>query len=212
MTSSASRAQLEQWISADRFSKYLTATNCSDPVALYEWNSNLASAAFEIIGHTEVLLRNAIHRHLAARSGQTSWYDDASYGFNGQTRNDIANAKSRARSQGGRLTGGRVVAQLSFGFWRYMLSSTYQATVWPRASRAFQGVPRSQRDRRTIERMVIGINNTRNRIAHAESVFDLPADRLEKDIIDFAALIDPKAAAWIKSISRVGTVLAVRPE
>lgn len=210
MTAKPTLPELEGWISTERLAKYRRASH--DPVALYEWNSCLASAVFELIGHMEIVTRNAICRHLAAKSRPTPWYDDSFYRFNTQTVADIAKAKSRAVSKTGQITDGKVVAELSFGFWRYMLSATYQTTVWPRASRAFQGIPRSQRRRTVLERQLIAINDTRNRIAHHEPVFRLPTTRLEQDIVDFTAQINPQAAVWIKSTSRVSAILAARPE
>jgi len=200
--------RLEGWVSVERLAKYRQA---ADPVALYEWNAELGAAVFELIGHTEVLLRNAIHAQLATRSGTTAWYDDPRYRFNTLTASDIANAKTRAGAHGRTVTPSRVVAELTFGFWRYMLSSTYQATVWPKASLAFRGLPRSQRSRATIERQVLSINDTRNRIAHQEPVFTLPTARLEADIETLAGEIDPRAGVWIASISRVTATLAARP-
>jgi hypothetical protein len=200
--------RLEGWVSAERLAKYRQA---ADPVALYEWNAELGATVFELIGHVEVVLRNAIHGQLAARSGTSAWYDDPFYRFNAHTAKDIVKAKARAGAHGRMVTPGRVVAELTFGFWRYMLASTYQATVWPKASRAFRGLPRSQRSRAAIERQVLSINDTRNRIAHQEPVFTLPAARLEADIVALANEIDPQAGAWIASISRVAATLAARP-
>ena len=208
MGSRVSVGQLEVWASPARLAKYRQA---SDPVALYVWSSELSAAVFEMIGHVEVLLRNAIDTRLSPKSGNLAWYDDPFYHFNSQTTQDIAKAKARAGGGGKAVTSDRVISELTFGFWRYMLSSTYQATVWPRASRAFQGLQRSQRNRANIEREVLAIADTRNRIAHQEPVFTLPQAQLEADIINLAAHIDPQAAQWMQSISRVSHVLAARP-
>ncbi|MDR1450639.1 MAG: Abi family protein [Propionibacteriaceae bacterium] len=209
MPSRTTLAQLESWISAERLAKYRNTS--PEPVGLYEWNGRLASAAFELIGHTEIVLRNAICQHLAAKSQPIPWYDDPYYRFNAQTLKDIAKAKTRAAFPSGQITEGKVTAELSFGFWRFLLSSTYQTTVWPRASRAFQGIPRSRRNRAAIEQQVIQINDTRNRIAHQEPIFHLPPARLEQDIVTFANQINPQAAAWIASTSRIAATLADRP-
>ncbi|MCL2652741.1 MAG: hypothetical protein FWD63_03015 [Propionibacteriaceae bacterium] len=200
--------QLEVWASHARLAKYRQA---SDPVALYVWSGELSAAVFELIGHMEVLLRNAIHVHLAAKSGAVPWYDDQFYRFNHQTCQDIVKAKARAGGGGRTVTPDRVVSELTLGFWRYMLSATYQATVWPRASHAFQGLRRSQRNRANIEHDVLAIAETRNRIAHQEPGFTLPQAQLEADIVKLAAYIDPQAAQWMHSISRVSQVLAAKP-
>jgi len=200
--------QLEGWFSSARLAKYHQA---ADLVALYAWNAELGAAVFELIGHVEVLLRNAIHQQLAARSTMPNWYDDPYYRFNPQTLADIAKAKARAAGGGRGLTSDRIVSELTFEFWRYLLSSSYQATVWPRASHAFQGLRRSQRSRPMIESQVTLIADTRNRIAHQEPVFTLPVAHLEADILKLAKMINPQAADWIGSQSRVSGVIAARP-
>jgi hypothetical protein len=49
-------------------------------VALYRWNAALAGALWEALGHTEVVLRNALHEALSARHHRLArpgqWYDD----------------------------------------------------------------------------------------------------------------------------------------
>jgi len=136
---------------------------------------------------------------------------DPFYRFNVQTLQDIAKAKTRAGGSGRQVTPDRVVSELTFGFWRYMLSATYQATVWSQVSHAFQGLRRSQRNRDSIEHQVLTIADTRNRIAHQEPVFTLPVARLETDIVKLAGQIDPRAAAWLRSVSRVSSVLVAKP-
>ena len=208
MTDQPSIQQLEDWFSQPRLGKYQAA---SDPAALYTWNARLGAAVFELIGHTEILLRNAIHNTLMAHSDSINWYDDPHYHFNSQTREDIDKAKARATSRSKDMTPDRIVSELTLGFWRYLLSSTYQTTLWPRASYAFQGLPRSMRDRQTIEHQVLDLVETRNRLAHQEPVFMLSPHLLEDDIILLASHINPQAASWIKSISRVSSVLAEDP-
>ena len=206
--SQVSLSQLEVWVSQARLAKYRDAT---DPVALYVWNAELGAAVFELIGHVEVLLRNAITATLVPKSGTLPWYDDPFYRFNHQTLQDITKAKARAGGGGRIVTPDRVVSELTFGFWRYMLSATYQATVWPSANRAFQGLRRSQRNRASLEAQVLAIADTRNRIAHQEPIFTVPQTRMEADIIELAGHIDPLAAKWIQSISRVSAALALKP-
>jgi hypothetical protein len=208
MTDSPTIAKLAGWVSAPRLTKYVASG--LDPVELYRWNSQLAAAVFEIIGHAEVLLRNAIHNQLTAKSAPLLWFDDPFYRFNAKTRQDIAAAKSKATVRGV-VDPSKVVTELTLGFWRFMLSNTYSATVWPRVSPVFAGIVRSQRDLRVIAPAVTGINDTRNRIAHQRPVFHLPTVSLEADIITLASWIGPDGAGWIRSVSRVGAVLADKP-
>ena len=125
-------ALLEHWGSRERLTRYRAAPRST--TELYLWNAELAAAYFEIIGHAEVLLRNVIHTRLSPGSPLGRWYDDvAKYPFAPQATRDIQRAIKRATKNGKRSeTPGKVVAELSFGFWRFLLSKKYQTTIWPR--------------------------------------------------------------------------------
>jgi hypothetical protein len=209
MTGLVVTSDLEHWFSTPRLSTY-RATGL-DPVDMYRWNAQLAAAVFEVINHTEVLIRNAFDKQLSAYSGTDFWFDDPRYGFNARTLSDITKAKNRATKPNTPLTAGAVLSEFTLGFWRWMVSANYNTTAWPRVRRSFTGLLRRDRDRLMIEPLVVKINETRNRVAHHETVFTLPTTALEDDMILLASWIDPDAAGWIKSVSRVGAVLADKP-
>ena len=48
---------LEQWVSTERLNRYRAAD--VPTTELYLWNAELSAAYFEIVGHAQVLLRNA---------------------------------------------------------------------------------------------------------------------------------------------------------
>lgn len=202
-------AQLERWVSKDRLTKYVVAP--ADTVALYQWNADLTGALFELIGHTEIMLRNVIHDQLAPHSPAGAWYDDSHYPFNPNAQREIRRAKARAASGRPSPRPGKVVAELNFGFWRYLLTATYQTTVWPRVSPGFAGTPRHQRNRRTIEETVTRIHGLRNRVAHHEPVFHTDLAQHVRDLEALAGSIDPAAPLWFQEISRVQALLAARP-
>lgn len=53
-------------LSEPRMAPYLriTGNNQHDALSLYEWSTRTSAAAFEVIGHLEVLFRNALDRQL----------------------------------------------------------------------------------------------------------------------------------------------------
>ena len=53
---------LARWITQPRFDEYLIAANHDHAAAveLYQWNSAVSGAFFELIAHVEVTLRNAV--------------------------------------------------------------------------------------------------------------------------------------------------------
>nr|WP_260616971.1 hypothetical protein [Streptomyces sp. WAC05458] len=80
-------------ISPDRLNPCLTACAGDSAAALklYQWNSDLAAAFFELLGHLEIMLRNALDARLAARQQRrgraTEWYIDRQVPLTGKVGN-----------------------------------------------------------------------------------------------------------------------------
>lgn len=122
--------------------------------------------------YPEVLLRNVIHARLAPLSPGERWYKDERYPFTQQARKDIGIAIRRATKNGeAPEKPGKVVAELYFGFWRFLLGAHYAATIWPKISPGFIGLPRHLRSRSDLEAAATRVNDLRNRVAHHEPVF-----------------------------------------
>ena len=87
------------------------------PEALYLWNTQLTKTYLADIEHLEVLLRNCIHTALTIRYGER-WFDNTRIAFSNAAGKSIRKAKNRA---GGReAPPGKIIAELSFGFWRFL--------------------------------------------------------------------------------------------
>ena len=115
---------------------------------------------------------------------------------------------------GVRATPGKVMAELSFGFWRHLTSASHEKTVWvPYLHHAYP--PRT--DRASVDKIIGNINTVRNRIAHHEPIFDRsktpdqePA-RVHSDLMRVLAMIAPDVATHLAPSSTVAMVLAQRP-
>lgn len=209
--SNRSRIDIERHISAGRFATYLNACNGSRDAAfdLYVWNAAVSGALIESIGLLEVALRNAMHDQMTlwcAPSGQ-EWYDDPNGVFNPQTLSTIMRARRRLASRGAPETAGRIVAELTFDFWRFLLTGGYQANLWvPCLRHAFHKVKRERLEARVEQIYVL-----RNRVAHHEAIFtrDLVSDY--DVLLEIAELIGPRLAWWIDIQSRVLSVVSERP-
>ncbi|WP_280343164.1 Abi family protein [Nocardia neocaledoniensis] len=204
-----SDAQLRAWISVERLTKYDAVRE--DSVDLYHWNAELSAAFFELIGHVEVLLRNVIHAKLEPHTSGGAWYDDPHYRFSTDSRREIDKAKRRAGSGGRPATPGRVVSQLTFGFWRYLLASNYKTTIWPRVSPGFTGVPRHERKREELEAAAARVLALRNRVAHHEPIFDENSARHFADLVFIASYVDRDAVHWLWRISPIHQLMQSRP-
>ena len=213
-----SLADLRRSLSPGRFDRYAAATgSLTQAVELYIWNIRLTGALHETLGMFEVVLRNALdcqltNYHKIVLSGDGGWYSDVKMPWRSAK---LVAQIDRARSQatvGGRKpeVHGKVIAELTFGFWRYILAAQYQGTLWAPALRhAFAHLPSQKRA--AVYGPVDRLHWLRNRIAHHEPVYALNISARHEELVSVAAWIDPAAAAWVNRMSRVPDILAVRP-
>jgi hypothetical protein len=213
-----SPADLPQLLSAPRFGRYVNVAGSAEHAAdLYAWNGRLSGAVHEELGMLEVVLRNALDRQLAkyhqvTLHGDGRWYADPRMPWQSAR---MADQIDRARAQ---ATGnwrfaelqGKVIAELTFGFWRYVLAAPYQSTLWAPALRhAFPHLHPARRA--TVYQVVDRLNSVRNRVAHHEPIHSLNIAARHNEALLAASWIDPAAAAWIAETSRVPAVLETRP-
>ncbi|MGV0428270.1 Abi family protein [Corynebacterium pyruviciproducens] len=183
------------------------------PEALYLWNTHLTKTYLADIEHVEVLLRNCIHNSLSRRYGHR-WFDNDRIAFSNEAKGSISKARRRAGGRG--APPGKIIAELGFEFWRFLLSSHYQASIWPQVKKALKQKPNS---RQQFEALVVIIYKMRNRCSHHESIVqqrDITREVEHLDSVDnafyqVASFIDPEAAAWIKEHSQVPAIREQRP-
>lgn len=207
-------AQVAAGISPERLAPYLRASgsDLTAAIRLYEWNLAVSGALYEALGILEVVLRNALSTQLAAHHGTLPghWYDDPLDVLSEFAHEDIAVARRRLRKLRRPETPGRMVAELSFGFWKFTLAKRYEATLWTGYLR--HAFPHLQpQSRATVYRALDALHTVRNRIAHHEPIHsrDLTADTLAiSHVLDW---IDRDVRAWAVTISRLQSTIATRP-
>lgn len=119
----------------------------------------------------------------------------------------VAQARARATRSDVPETLGRVVAELTFAFWRYLESSRYDRSLWrPALRHAFPG-----RSRRAVATVLHPLHLLRNRIAHHEPIHHLDLADLRVRALDLASWVDTDAAAWIATGDAVGRLPGTRP-
>lgn len=222
---------VDDWLSAARFATYLTATAGSRrrALALYEWNVQAALAMQQDLCHLEVGLRNAYDAALRAHwAGPVDWTSDPVTVFpptpsarggagtsNPQSRVDV-NARPRtllikARQDAGGPTAqpGKVIAELSLGFWRYLSVKRHEKTLWvPYLRHAFPtGTDRAI----DVDHRIHRLHTLRNRVAHHEPLLGVNLPARLADITDLATLINPDLGAYITATTRIPQAIASRP-
>lgn len=206
-------SQASRWITDARFAPYLAyaAGDHAAAVALYVWNARISAAAFETLHHVEVLLRNAVDECFApvdaSASASAAWLTDATI-LNEASRRRVAETIERVKREGKSPTRGRVVAGLSFAFWRALFDRKYDRLWVARLHRVF---PAGSGQRTEVAKLMSNLVPFRNRLAHHETIFRRPIGSHYEEMLTLAGLIDPAARAWIESVSRVERVLGERP-
>ncbi|MEU4744735.1 hypothetical protein AB0G02_30325 [Actinosynnema sp. NPDC023658] len=182
---------------------------------LYVWNTQVGAAFGESLGFLEVALRNTLagrmHARHTHRGRPRSWLDDPANELSSKAIKDIETARCRIRRKQKPLTEDQIIAELSFGFWRYLLAKRYQTTLWIDLYRGFDAIP-GKEQRHTIEARVTRLHEFRNRLAHHEPVWNKPLQGRIDDIRDVLTYIEPQAATWWNiRYCRINTLLTTCP-
>jgi len=202
------------WLTAARFAPYLSEADGEHEhaVALYVWNARVSAAIFETLHHVEVLLRNTIDAQfepvIAAAQPSDTWLEDPAI-LNAASRKRVGETIERIGKEGKAPTRGRVVAGLSFGFWRALFDRKYQQLWVAYLHRAF---PHGSGERAEVAGLMSRLVPFRNRLAHHETIIRRPISSHYDEMLQLAGLIEPDARAWIESVTRVPETLNKRPQ
>lgn len=209
---------VERWLSPARFATYLRMAghDRSRALALYEWSTTLNAALLHDFAHLEVGLRNMYDAALmgAVAAGDSHWLDSASADLlfprtvtgNARTHRDIATARDNAG--GTAAPAGKVIAELSFGFWAFLTARRHEPLIWlPHLARAYpSGTHRTQ-----LHNGLSDLVKARNRVAHHEPATARAGREIIRRIRGHARYISPELAQHITVTSTVENIIRNRP-
>ena len=183
-------------------------------VHLYEWNLLVSGAFYELLADVELVLRNGLHEQMSAWSERDglgpNWFMTRSSYLDSRLQGVLARALVRVEQTGELVNTDRLVSELGFGFWRFLLTNRYRGTLWTHAIRfAFPNL-RADHSSRLFTK-VGNLHDLRNRIAHHRPVHQR---RLELDLLDAFEVIGAmshEAEDWARRRSRVEEVMDARP-
>lgn len=213
-----------RWLSADRLRPHLTATGDEPEAALrlYEWNASVSAAMMHDLGHLEVALRNAYDRAIrSVWTGPGHWTRHRHQLFAPEMRRrkgvfvDINRRPRAALAQAIENAGGqtappgKAIAELMFGFWRYLTSKAHEKSLWvPYLHHAF---PRGTDRQRDVDQRVGRLHELRNRAVHHEPLLSADLQGGCRDLLAGAELLDVNLHGFILATSTVTQLLAARP-
>jgi Abi-like protein len=170
----------EQLLSKPRLGSYQIATQGKGlkAVRLYKY-MKLSQALFGAISMLEITLHNAIDQHYQQQLNQSDWLKDSiqSTGlFYDSTLKNHAGRFEQAEKVKSTINAlrknyfhNKVVAGLSFGFWRYIFSGIQFKVFVNTILQIFPNLPKGINQKNVYQKLT-EINNLRNRIAHHEPI------------------------------------------
>jgi hypothetical protein len=166
---------LRRTISHERLEAYRqrgTDGSDLDLFAHYAWNIALCKGLYPALQGLEVALRNSIHDAATVAYQTELWFDNPRVIPHLREQEAIRKAKETLVRDRKPLEAGRIVAELSFGFWTSLLDVRYEQILWPRLLKSvFPFMPRPIRTRKTLSKRLHRIRHMRNRVFHHEPIW-----------------------------------------
>ena len=168
------RIAIEKLISAERLAPYLKRheNNFEKAIEHYKVNIKISEAFYPLISVFEIALRNSINEQLIRQFRQVDWFENHEFVKISSsfqiTR--ITEARSSILREKKEITPGRIVSELTFGFWTSLFDLKFEKTLWKNLRLSFPNCPKNHRQRKNISSKLNGIRKLRNRIFHHESI------------------------------------------
>ena len=164
-------------------------------LARYMLNMALSESLYPSLQFAEIALRNAVHRELTARCCTDAWYDSPGARLTSWQQDKVAEAKATLTRNRKPLTPGRIVAELTFGFWTGFFNNSHARTgIGAFLSRsAFPHAPATEQYLAKLDRRWQDIRDLRNRVFHHERILhwrDL--DARHQAILEIIAWMAPE--------------------
>ena len=167
--------QLFTALSQERLSAYQSRVNGDGNLNLfshYAWNMALSESLYPLLQALEITLRNAIYDAAQDHFGKADWFDDRAVIHYRYNQTAIAKAKKTLQQQNKALEPGRIIAELTFGFWTSLLDRRYEQVLWHKIIKTtFPQMPRTNRTRQKLSQRFNKIRNLRNRVFHHEPIW-----------------------------------------
>ncbi|MDD4505676.1 MAG: hypothetical protein PHE60_04805 [Sulfurospirillaceae bacterium] len=179
---------LEKSISRDRLEHYSKIFSINDKkiiIQKYLLNVALSKSLYFPLQTFETTLRNSIHIALSDKLNNEFWFDDENF-LTPRLRAKIDEAKNKI-DKSKALTTGRIISELSFGFWTYLLGKEYEQKIWNKYVKLiFPNIPKNMAVRKKLAARINTIRNLRNKIFHFDTIVDIKnLFEIHQEILDF---------------------------
>ena len=163
--------QVETHLNPERLGAYRQdGVDDASTLARYLLNMALCESLYSPMQFAEIALRNAMHASLTTRAGTDTWYNTLTLPH--WQSKQVADAKDHLNRAGKSLSSGRVVAELTFGFWVGFFTKPHMTSgvAYHIAKTAFANAPKSERSVDALRPKWQKVRDLRNRVFHHERV------------------------------------------
>ena len=179
---------------------------------IYVWNALVSSAMFASLHICEVVVRNGASQALELKYG-ANWPWEVGFERTLSSWGKRELQLARHRKQFG--AAGRVIADLSLGFWSHLFTAGQDQHLWIQYLRTvFPHTPLPlsvEGVRKTIYEDIEALRIIRNRIAHHEPIFAYPLEDYQERIFRLVKLRSMETANWLSQWEPVSAILKARP-
>lgn len=199
-------AAFSSTLSLDRLEWYLgpdaAAGDLEQACRWYTFNTAVSAAFYPSLQALEVTLRNRVAHRL------DHWYPTWTSGdaiFREPDCHAVREARQLLENRGKPITRGRIVAELSFGFWTGLFANVYDTDLW-RTTLHTVVYPRMQRHE--LFDQLDRLRTLRNRIAHHEPIIQRRLLEDHDRMMNLLERMCPETWQWVASHDRTLNVLA----
>jgi len=200
-------AQLFTALSQERLSAYQSKVNDEGHLNLfshYAWNMALSESLYPILQTLEITLRNAIYEAAREYFKCDDWFDDPKIIHYRYNQLAIRKAKQGLQRQNKPLESGRIIAELTFGFWTSLLDLRYEQTLLHKIVKVtFSHMPKTNRTRQYLSPRFNKIRDLRNRVFHHEPIWywqDLAQQH--QDMLEALDWMSPEMKELVMAVDR----------
>lgn len=203
------KAIIEKIISKERLEPYLRHHKNDFEKAISHYKSNIliSEAFYPLLAILEIGLRNSIDYQLTKRFNDKQWYENIEFvRIASRFQIDrISEARTNIMSEKKEITSGRIISELSFGFWTSLFDTRFEMTLWKCLRLSFPNCPKNIRKRKTMSSKFNGIRRLRNRIFHHEAItWNLSVlNSYKLEIIEGIEWLDKDLLDWLVELNHI---------
>ena len=207
---------IERIISSERLEPYIRYHDDDFDKALehYKANIEISEAFYPMLSILEVGLRNNMDYQLTLKFNDDNWFENnefikiaSSYQID-----SISDARKNIYREKKVVTPGKIIAELSFGFWTSLFDAKFEMSLWKNLRLAFPNCPKRIRQRKTMSAKFNGIRKLRNRIFHHEAItWNLGVvNNYKNEIIEGIDWLNEGLVEWSNDLIHIDKVIDKR--